>query len=500
MRAKDLDLIAALVAEGADVGRTPSAEQRERLTYLTDCLQKQAVQAGRLDEHPCAGILRRKTTIAPEVDHYLRNRRVMVTGSAGEIGGHLCRELAHRGLAELVGVDCLSTPAEANCTRTHEVDISDRAALDAVWRREKPEVVFHLAAIRDPGGAERSIDRSVRSNLVGTHQVCTLAARYGAERVIYASSGKCRLLYEERVYPASKQLAEFSVRLSALDHPEVSWSCVRFHHVVDNSIVERRFREQLLADEPLTVHLPADKTQHGQSAAEAVAMLLNAGALGADAEIFGSSRQTDYFSILTLALYLRKILGGSAPILFTNPQRREGYHLAEFPGARRPKSADPESRTHSFNTLETDLETLEPRLELQLVYTRFPDFDAAATRQAIDRLCTTELRGTALRDALFGELKEVSREVYRRAPWSRRREALVFAVAQGLLAQPDSVAQHRATLELLYDSLEAVGRSPGRDPELRAAYQSLSQAAEDWVACPAQRALVVFDAEQPATS
>ena len=292
-------------------GKPIESTDRARLAALTGKLIEDFTERGELAAHPYARIRTRRAPIATEAGDYIGGRTVLVTGAAGCIGRALCRALAELDPERIVALDGDSVGLEALRERlpridTRPVDVGDLSGLQEAWRGTRPQVVFHLAAEREPGRAEKAARRTVLSNVFGTRCVAAIAADYGCERFIHASTGKCRLIYEERIYPATKQLAEFEIRRRAQEHPDTRWACVRFHHVVDNSIVERTFRQQIAAGEPVTVHLPAERRRHGQNAQEAVALLLNAGLLGDAAQIFGSMRQMDYFSVLALALYLIK--------------------------------------------------------------------------------------------------------------------------------------------------------------------------------------------------
>src|SRR5262249_49943348 len=153
------------------------------------------------------------------------------------------------------------------------VNIISERELRAVFEEYRPQVVFHLAAEREPGRAEKSVRDAILTNIRGTENACRSATDFGAERFVHASTGKCRFLYEDRVYPATKKFAEVIAKTIADSCHGTRFSLVRFHHVVDNSIVERRFRDQIARGQPLNVHLPPDRRKHGQSLEEAVAML-----------------------------------------------------------------------------------------------------------------------------------------------------------------------------------------------------------------------------------
>ncbi|RPH60510.1 MAG: NAD-dependent epimerase/dehydratase family protein, partial [Burkholderiales bacterium] len=83
---------------------------------------------------------------------------VIVTGAAGFIGMHLCRRLLGDG-RRVVGIDNLNDYYDPQLKRARlatlagfegfafdETDVSDRAAIDALFDRHRPQQVVHLAA------------------------------------------------------------------------------------------------------------------------------------------------------------------------------------------------------------------------------------------------------------------------------------------------------------------------------------------------------------------
>jgi UDP-glucose 4-epimerase len=121
--------------------------------------------------------------------------KALVTGGAGFIGSNLSDALLARG-DEVIVVDNLSTgrrenlePGLANGATLVEADIRDREALEELFGRERPEVIFHLAAQIDvrKSIADPAFDASI--NVGGTANVLEAARVAESRRVVFSSTG-----------------------------------------------------------------------------------------------------------------------------------------------------------------------------------------------------------------------------------------------------------------------------------------------------------------------
>lgn len=147
--------------------------------------------------------------------------KVLVTGSAGFIGFHLCQKLLARG-DEVIGIDNYNAYYDVNLKsarakqlkqQTHfteyKIDIANRKAMEQCFDTVKPSHVVHLAA---QAGVRYSLDNPhsyTESNLVGFTHILEGCRQHHINHLVYASSSS--------VYGANTKVP-FSVH-DNVDHP-----------------------------------------------------------------------------------------------------------------------------------------------------------------------------------------------------------------------------------------------------------------------------------------
>ncbi len=112
--------------------------------------------------------------------------KILVTGGAGFIGSAVVHQAIGAGY-EVVNLDVLTyaaclenvaSVADAPGYAFEQVDIRDRAALDAVFAKHVPDAVMHLAA---ESHVDRSIDGPgdfIETNISGTYNMLEAARTY----------------------------------------------------------------------------------------------------------------------------------------------------------------------------------------------------------------------------------------------------------------------------------------------------------------------------------
>jgi FlaA1/EpsC-like NDP-sugar epimerase len=348
----------------------------------------------------------------------IEGRRVMVTGAGGSIGSELVRQIARSGpshltLVELSEVNLYEIDmALGNAkARTRWVpclsDIRDQEGMRHVFVRERPDIVFHAAALKHVPLLESShnLIEAVRTNVLGTKIVCDLCASRGADFVMVST--------DKAVKPSStmgltKRVAEIYVHEAALRHPEARIAQVRFGNVVGSSgSVVPLFRRQIAQGGPVTVTHP-DMTRYLMTIEEAASLTLAAAGLPQSAYALYVLEMGEPVNILELAKHMIE-LAGLRPYLDIAIQivgTRPGEKLSE--------------------ELAYPWEELQPTA-IDGVRVAYPAFNPHQRMQLIDALLTAAAArdGSKIRKALIRIVPEFEHHaVISRESLSRAQEAL----------------------------------------------------------------------------
>ena len=111
--------------------------------------------------------------------------RVLIIGASGFIGRYVSRRLVASGHAVVSAYN--SRPPADDGASWHRVEITDPAAVDALFSLARPEAVVHLAAMADVGTAERNPQIATDVNATATENIARLCERYAA-RLVFMST------------------------------------------------------------------------------------------------------------------------------------------------------------------------------------------------------------------------------------------------------------------------------------------------------------------------
>lgn len=267
----------------------------------------------------------------------ITGKRVLITGGGGSIGSELARRVAGLAPRSLALLDA----SEFNLHRmTLELrdavpilaDIRDAQAVRRWFDRERPDLVFHAAALKQVPMVEAFPSEGVLTNVCGLRNVAEAAHAVGAD-LVFVSTDKA--VDPTGVMGATKRLGELYCR--ALDQRGPSRAIsVRLGNVLGSAgSVAPLFEEQIRAGGPVTVTDP-QVTRYFMSIPQSAKALLQSAAAGlSDPSARGSVYAVDMGEAIPVVELARDMirLAGLRPhediqISFTG--LRPGERLHEF--------------------------------------------------------------------------------------------------------------------------------------------------------------------------
>ena len=248
------------------------------------------------------------------VGELLKDKRVLITGSAGSIGSELVRQIAAYRPAKMILIDQAETPqhdirlmmakdfpdinAEVIVT-----SISRQRRMDALFNALRPDYVFHAAAYKHVPMMEDNPSEAVLNNIYGTKIIADLSVKYGVKKFVMVSTDKA--VNPTNVMGCSKRICEIYVQaldraikidkmnnrgsgswVSNQDSSGTQFVTTRFGNVLgSNGSVIPLFREQIKHGGPVTV---TDEriVRFFMLIPEACKLVLEAGTKGNGGEIF----------------------------------------------------------------------------------------------------------------------------------------------------------------------------------------------------------------------
>ena len=306
----DVDADALLFASEDDV----RAESERLIRYAIDCNIKTLV-APTIDEIVDGKLnyklrkieiedLLMRDEIKISMDEIIENfqgKTVLVTGAAGSIGSELCRQLADLGVKELILFDNAETPMHNLRIEFDEKfpdvkyiavigDVRQLARLDYVFRKFRPQVVFHAAAYKHVPLMEENPCEAVLVNVIGSRNVADKCLEYNVEKMVMVSTDKA--VNPTNIMGCTKRLAEIYVQSLGLAIEQgkkvgrTKYVTTRFGNVLgSNGSVVPRFREQIAKGGPVTVTHP-EITRFFMTIPEACRLVMEAATISTGNQIF----------------------------------------------------------------------------------------------------------------------------------------------------------------------------------------------------------------------
>lgn len=235
----------------------------------------------------------RITMDATTISASITGKRVLVTGAGGSIGSELARQIAKFSPAKLILLDrdesalhgtqmSLTGRALLDDGTLALCDIRDPDALQRIFENERPEVVFHAAALKHLTLLEQFPLEAWQTNVLGTANVLAAAEAVDVDTFVNISTDKaasptCVLGYSKRL--AERLTAEFA------ENRRGTYVSVRFGNVLGSrGSVITAFTAQIERGGPVTVTHP-EVERYFMLIPEASQLVLQAAAIGANGDV-----------------------------------------------------------------------------------------------------------------------------------------------------------------------------------------------------------------------
>jgi len=269
---------------------------------------------------------------------FLQDKRVLVTGAGGSIGSELCRQIRNFGPAELMMLDrdesalhslllSMSGRADLETPNVILANVRDTERIQEVFETRRPQVVFHVAALKHVNILERHAAEAVKTNVLGTHTMLEAAKSVGVDRFVNVSTDKAA--DPESVLGHSKRISEGLTASAAEATSDGVYLSVRFGNVLGTSgSVLKTFAAQVDSGGPITVTHP-EVTRYFMTVRESVQLVIQAAAIGRDGEALVLDMGAPV-KILEIARIFAENAKDSIDLVFTGLKPGEKLHEARL--------------------------------------------------------------------------------------------------------------------------------------------------------------------------
>lgn len=226
-------------------------------------------------------------------DSYIGGERILVTGGGGSIGSELARQATKRSPASvtLLGKGEGSIfEIEQELRQTSAIrptpfvcDVRDPKGIEHVFKTQSPTIVFHAAAHKHVPLMEQVPIEAIRNNVFGTLNVAQAAIRHHSKKFVLVSTDKA--VNPGNVMGATKRVSEMIVQALS-NQSDTVFAAVRFGNVLGSrgSLVPL-IKKQIQRGGPVTI-THWDMTRYFMTIPEASELILQAGAMGRNGEVF----------------------------------------------------------------------------------------------------------------------------------------------------------------------------------------------------------------------
>ncbi|MDD5129537.1 MAG: SDR family NAD(P)-dependent oxidoreductase [Candidatus Omnitrophica bacterium] len=178
-----------------------------------------------------------------KIKNGIKGKRILVTGVNGFIGSYLSRRLLQEG-AILHGLAMKGTSLarikelSRNIT-VHYGDLSDYKTVCSCVKKVKPQIIYHLAALRVVARDLKLVDSMIKTNIFGTLNMLKAVADEKIKLERFVNTGTCEE-YGDGPAPFKESQREVPVSPYSASKVSVTYFCQMFYKTNNLPIVTLR--------------------------------------------------------------------------------------------------------------------------------------------------------------------------------------------------------------------------------------------------------------------
>jgi len=163
--------------------------------------------------------------------------KILITGGAGFIGSHLVDRLIKEG-RKVVVIDNLSTGKKENLNPRAKLDKIDICSpkISQIFQKEKPEIIFHLAAQIDVRKSVENPQESAKVNILGSLNILENCKKFKVKKIIFASTGgaiygEAKIIPTPEDYPTNSFSPYGIEKLTIEKYLDYYWKIFKIPHL-----------------------------------------------------------------------------------------------------------------------------------------------------------------------------------------------------------------------------------------------------------------------------
>jgi FlaA1/EpsC-like NDP-sugar epimerase len=197
--------------------------------------------------------------IPPVSPQAIDGQTVLISGAGGSIGATLAHRIAAHTPRHIVLLDAAEQALyriDRDLAASHTAafgSVCDRALLDELFERHRPQIIFHAAACKHVPLMEFNPFAALQNNAIGTFILAQSAAKHRVAQMVMVSTDKA--VEPASIMGASKRIAELAIL--AMPSNAAQFKAVRLGNVLasDGSVLPI-FQNQIDRGQPLSVTHP----------------------------------------------------------------------------------------------------------------------------------------------------------------------------------------------------------------------------------------------------